>query len=441
MASIRILNGSLEGQEIELIPDPQTVGRGSSCNIKIGDAGVSSKHAKVWCEDGVFFVMDLGSTNGTFVNDRDVDREQLSDGDTVTFGMTKAQFVADQPKPRAAPPPPPRAAAAAAPRTRTPPPEETPAEAGIVTDQPRRPAQPALRAEVKTKDEVEIATLRGKIAFFEDENRKLKAQIVKVQEQVAHDAAAGARADAEKLRGLLKQKDDELKKLRKDLDEKETYYSPAELERERKRMEQAIDSDRRREMETLQRQIKELEHRVAIRGAESDTVARQLKEKDDLIKMLSEREDEIQTEIKSRETKSQELHEQMKGLKDAANAAAGKEKELNDKLKQKNVQLAQLGKERGELVQELAKARLIIAKVGGAEEAAAAVEEQFKATQEMQDKIQKLESELARAKDDASALGGKMTSFEAEKKDLEKRLAEAEEQMNDAVEGQMKVDS
>ena len=96
MATLRVLNGSLEGQEIELIPDPQTVGRGSSCNVKIGDAGVSSKHAKVWCEDGVFFVMDLGSTNGTFVNDRDVDREQLSDGDTVTFGMTKAQFVADQ---------------------------------------------------------------------------------------------------------------------------------------------------------------------------------------------------------------------------------------------------------------------------------------------------------------------------------------------------------
>ena len=457
MATLRVLNGSLEGQEIELIPDPQTVGRGSSCNIKIGDAGVSSKHAKIWCEDGVFFVMDLGSTNGTFVNDRDVDREQLQDGDTITFGMTKAQFVADQPKPRAAPPvaagrgagapgrgaAAPSRAAAAPPRvsTRTPTLEEpVEAEAGIVTDQPRRPAQPALRAEVKTKDEVEIATLRGKIAFFEDENRKLKAQIVKVQEQVAHDAAAGARADAEKLRGLLKQKDDELKKLRKDLDEKETYYSPAELERERKRMEQAIDSDRRREMETLQRQIKELEHRVAIRGAESDTVARQLKEKDDLIKMLSEREDEIQAEIKSRDAKAQELHEQMKGLKEAANAAAGKEKELNDKLKAKNVQLAQLGKERGELVQELAKARLIIAKVGGADEAAAAVEEQERATKAMQDRIAQLEGEVAKAKDAASVLGGKLDAMESEKRDLAKQIEEMEAKVTDAVDARMKVE-
>src|SRR5438270_258999 len=318
MATLRVLNGSLEGQEIELIPDPQTVGRGSSCNIKIGDAGVSSKHAKVWCEDGVFFVMDLGSTNGTFVNDRDVDREQLSDGDTVTFGMTKAQFVADQPKPRAAPPPPPRAAAA--PRTRTPAPEEAPARAGIVTDQPGRRAQPALRAEVKTQDEVEIATLRGRVTFFEEENRKLKVQIVKVQEQVAHDAAAGARAEAEKLRGLLKQKDDELKKLQKELDEKETYYSPAELE------------------------------------------------------------------------------------------------------------------------QELAKARLIIAKVGGADEAAAAVEEQERATKAMQDRIGQLEAEVARAKDAASVLGGKLDSMESEKKDLGKQIEEMEAKVTDAVDARMKVE-
>src|SRR5438445_121701 len=349
-----------------------------------------------------------------------------------------ATSVADQPKPRAAPPPPPRAAAA--PRTRTPPPEETPARAGIVTDQPRRPAQPALRAEVKTQDEVEIATLRGRVTFFEEENRKLKVQVVKVQEQAAHDAAAGARADAEKLRGLLKQKDEELKKLQKELDEKETYYSPAELERERKRMEQAIDAERRRDMETLQRQIKELEHRVAIRGAESDTVARQLKEKDDLIKMLSEREDEIQTEIKSRDVKAQELHEQMKGLKDSANAGAGREKELNDKLKQKNAQLAQLGKERGELVQELAKARLIIAKVGGAEEAAAAVEEQNRATQAMHERIAQLEGELAKARDAASVLGGKLDAMESEKKDLGKQIEEMEAKVTDAVDARMKVE-
>ena len=456
MPSLHILNGSLENQEIELTPDPMTVGRSSACNIRIADAGVSSKHAKIWCEDGQYFLMDLGSTNGTFVNDKDVDREQLSDGDLIMFGMTKASFVGEKPKARVNPN---RAAAAAASRGGAQPaaarsmpgrgaapaaraaavatPEDAPAV--IVTDQPRQRA--SLRAEVKTQDELEIATLRGKVAFYEEENRKLKAQVKLVQEQAAHEAAASARADAEKIRSLLKQREEELKKLHKDLDEKETYYSPAELERERKRMEAAIEADRRRETETLHRQIKELEHRVAIRGAESETVARQLKEKDDLIKMLSEREDEIQGEIKSRDEKAGALQEELRILKEGANAAAGKEKELNDKLKQKNAQLAQLGKERGELVQELAKARQIIAKVGGAEEAAAAVEEQHRATQVMQDRIGELEAEVARAKDAASVIGGKLDAAEAAQKDLKKQVEELEAQMAEALEAKMKVDS
>src|SRR5207302_2431142 len=267
-----------------------------------------------------------------------------------------------------------------------------------------------------------------------------KAQVKLVQEQAAHEAAASARADAEKIRSLLKQREEELKKLHKDLDEKETYYSPAELERERKRMEAAIEADRRRETETLLRQIKELEHRVAIRGAESDTVARQLKEKDDLIGMLSEREDELQKEIKSREEKAAKAHEEVNAAKEQLNAAAGKEKELNDKLKAKNVQLAQLGKERGELVQELAKARLIIAKVGGADEAAAAVEEQERATKTMQDRIASLEADVAKAKDAASVLGGKLDAMESEKKDLGKQIEEMEAKVTDAVDARMKVE-
>ncbi len=455
MASLRILTGSLENQEVELTPDAMTVGRSSACNIKIGDQGVSSKHAKIWCEYGEYFLMDLGSTNGTFVNDKDVDRQQLADGDTITFGMTRAQFRGDR-NLKPAPPParinPPRTGAqggmpsrsAAGPGVRGPGAVSlrAPAEPeGIVTDAPRRPtAQPGLRAEVKTQDEQEIGTLKGKVEFFEAENRKLKAQMKQQEETIAHTAAAGARADAEKIRGLLKQREEENKKLQKELDEKETYYSPAELERERKRMEAAIEADRRRETETLQRQLKELEHRVAIRGAESETVARQLKEKDELIKMLSEREDEIQAEIKGRDEKVSALHEEMKTTREAVNAAAGKEKELNDKLKQKNTQLGQLGKERGELVQELAKSRTILAKVGGAEAAAAAVEEQMRTTKTMQDKISELEAEVARGKDAASVLGGKLTSFEAEKKDFLKQVEQAEAQMTDAQDARMKLE-
>lgn len=450
MASIRILTGSLENQEFELPPDETFIGRGSSCQIRIGDAGVSSKHAKVWSEGGEWFLMDLGSTNGTFVNDKDIDRETLNDGDEITFGMTKAAFAGDAPKPKPAPRPAAPAARGAPPSRAAPAGRTAPASLGsrpapaepqgIVTDAPRKPAGGGLRAEVRTQDEVELATLKGKLQFFEDENRKLKAQMKQVQEQAAHEASAGARGDAEKLRTLLKQREEELKKLQKELDEKETYYSPAELERERKRMEAAIEADRRRETEVLQRQLKEMEHRIAIRGAESDTVARQLKEKDDLIKMLSEREDEIQADIKARDDKAAALSEELKTLREQVNAFGGKEKELNDKVKQKNLQLAQLGKERGELVQEVAKGRAIIAKLGGGDEAAAAVEEQMKATKQMQDNINKLEAEVSKAKDEISTLTGKLQSSEGSAGNLKKQLEEAEAQMTDAMDARAQLE-
>src|SRR5712672_2239259 len=174
MASLRILNGSLENQVIDLTPDPMTIGRASACNIRIADQGVSSKHAKIWCEDGQYFLMDLGSTNGTFVNDRDVDREKLSDGDVITFGMTKASFVGEKSQPELQSQPQVRVNPNRAPQrggvaVGAPPSRgagRVPVEApeGIVTDEPRRSAAPSLRAEVKTQDEVEIATLRGRIA-------------------------------------------------------------------------------------------------------------------------------------------------------------------------------------------------------------------------------------------------------------------------------------
>ncbi|MBS2024162.1 MAG: FHA domain-containing protein [Deltaproteobacteria bacterium] len=452
MASLRILTGSLENQDFDLPPDETFIGRGSSCQVKIGDAGVSSKHAKIWSEGGEWILMDLGSTNGTFVNDKDIDRETLNDGDEITFGMTKARFSGDAPKPKAAParqaaPAARGAAPSAAARPGQPTSGQRPGApsslsgrpaGGIVTDQPR---QAGLRAEVRTQDEVELQTLKGKVAFFEEENRKLKAQMKQVQEQAAHEASAGARSDAEKIRTLLKQREEEMKKLQKELDEKETYYSPAELERERKRMEAAIEADRRRETETLQRQLKEMEHRIAIRGAESDTVARQLKEKDDLIKMLSEREDEIQSEIKARDEKVAAATTELNTLREQVTAFGGKEKELNDKVKQKNLQLAQLGKERGDLVQEVAKGRAIIAKLGGGDEAEAAVAEQMKATKQMQDSIVKLEAELSKAKDDISTLTGKLQASEGSVTNLKKQLEETDAQMTDAMDARASLEA
>ena len=48
---------------------PIIIGRSPACDITIVTDGVSRNHLKVEAKDGSYFVTDLGSTNGTFVNE------------------------------------------------------------------------------------------------------------------------------------------------------------------------------------------------------------------------------------------------------------------------------------------------------------------------------------------------------------------------------------
>src|SRR5687767_11142068 len=119
MPYLQILTGSMAKQEFELGPDPIVIGR-TKGEIKIPDQGVSSQHAKITCQDDVYYLMDMGSTNGTLVNGNDIDREQLNDGDEIEFGPVKARFSESSGKggKKAAP----KAAPAPAPAPRSPPP-------------------------------------------------------------------------------------------------------------------------------------------------------------------------------------------------------------------------------------------------------------------------------------------------------------------------------
>lgn len=64
-----------------------SVGRESDNQVVIPDATVSSRHAAVVYRDGRWWLEDLGSTNGTWVNDRRVATpEPLADGDLIQIG-------------------------------------------------------------------------------------------------------------------------------------------------------------------------------------------------------------------------------------------------------------------------------------------------------------------------------------------------------------------
>lgn len=66
-----------------------TLGRdGLRNDVVLDDSAVSTTHAKIRLERGRFVLYDLGSTNGTLVNRRRVQKQTLMDGDEIGMGRT-----------------------------------------------------------------------------------------------------------------------------------------------------------------------------------------------------------------------------------------------------------------------------------------------------------------------------------------------------------------
>ena len=71
------------------LSDAVSIGRSERSTITLDDSYVSQSHARLFGRDGAWFVEDLGSTNGTFVNDRRVAAPvQVRAGDVVRVGKT-----------------------------------------------------------------------------------------------------------------------------------------------------------------------------------------------------------------------------------------------------------------------------------------------------------------------------------------------------------------
>ncbi len=81
------------GQILE-IGDGTTLGRGGRADIGLGDTAVSAQHARLDREGRAWVVTDLGSTNGTRVNDALVSgRASLGEGDVLVLGTVRLQVL------------------------------------------------------------------------------------------------------------------------------------------------------------------------------------------------------------------------------------------------------------------------------------------------------------------------------------------------------------
>jgi pSer/pThr/pTyr-binding forkhead associated (FHA) protein len=87
LASFLIRNGTLKGKRLPVKVPIVNIGRADFNDVVLADPSVSTSHAKLQRRDGVWMLSDVGSTNGTFVENERVSGEvPLSPGTTVRFG-------------------------------------------------------------------------------------------------------------------------------------------------------------------------------------------------------------------------------------------------------------------------------------------------------------------------------------------------------------------
>lgn len=84
MAHLKVLKGADTGRIVPLEGDRTIFGRHPSCHILLDDGSISRQHAQIVESHGAFFIEDLRSRNGTFVNEKQVQKPlQLMNGDIV----------------------------------------------------------------------------------------------------------------------------------------------------------------------------------------------------------------------------------------------------------------------------------------------------------------------------------------------------------------------
>lgn len=96
MASLFVIQGRDQGKRFELDRPMLWVGRDASCTIQLNDTEVSRKHGELRVTDESVEVIDLASSNGSFLNGKRFERVTLTSGDRLQMGRTLMIFTGFQ---------------------------------------------------------------------------------------------------------------------------------------------------------------------------------------------------------------------------------------------------------------------------------------------------------------------------------------------------------
>ncbi|MEW6742904.1 MAG: FHA domain-containing protein [Planctomycetota bacterium] len=101
---LKIIEGMRAGAEFEVGEAPITIGRLPRCEVELPDRTISREHARIFQRQGVFYLADLHSANGTFLEGTRVTRTEITPGATIRLGAVVLRFE-DDPRPGTRPVP------------------------------------------------------------------------------------------------------------------------------------------------------------------------------------------------------------------------------------------------------------------------------------------------------------------------------------------------
>lgn len=90
-AHLLIVNGLDQGKTFSLTKKVVTIGR-QEADVFLTDPFVSRRHAQISQKDQQYYIKDLGSANGTLINNQAANGQQLADGDVIEVGYTTLVF-------------------------------------------------------------------------------------------------------------------------------------------------------------------------------------------------------------------------------------------------------------------------------------------------------------------------------------------------------------
>jgi len=93
MPVVVIYGGEYNGEHIEIAGDRLTIGRSVECDVILRSKDVSSRHAQVVLRERIWWLQDLGSTNGTLLRKKRIVQHPLSAGDEFSIGQYRFAFA------------------------------------------------------------------------------------------------------------------------------------------------------------------------------------------------------------------------------------------------------------------------------------------------------------------------------------------------------------